>query len=92
MFNNIISKAKNFVTNHKGVAAGVGTTALTVVSSVPTLAAEGAATGYLESTVFSGISANLLADINTNILPNAWPIFGVILAVGVGMRLFKKVC
>jgi hypothetical protein len=88
---NVISKVKEFATNHKAATVSVGTAALTALSTCPVLAAEGTS-GYLDSTVFSGISTNILSDINTNILPNAWPIFGVVLAVGIGMRLFKKVC
>lgn len=86
---NILSKAKDFAANHKAAVVCSGTAVLTALSTCPVFA-EGN-TGYLDSAVFSGISTNILADINTNILPNAWPIFGIVLAIGVGMRLFKRV-
>lgn len=84
---NFLSNVKEFVQSHKLAA----TTALCTLATAAPVFAEGE-TGYLSSTTFSGISANILADINTNIMPYAWPIFAVILAVGVGMRIFKKVC
>lgn len=87
--NNIISKTKEFVSNHKFAASSALVTVGTAVSSVPVFA-EGE-TGYLESTLFSGISSNILADLNTNILPYAWPIFALGAAITVGVKIFKKV-
>lgn len=86
----MFNKVKEFASNHKGAVTALGTTAMTTLAACPVFAA--GETGYLDSSVFNGISANILADINTNILPNAWPIFGVVLAVGIGMKLFQKVC
>lgn len=86
---NVISKTKEFVSNHKFAASSALVTVGTALSTVPVFA-EGE-TGYLDSTVFTGISNNILADISTNILPSAWPIFAIGAAVTVGIKLFRKV-
>lgn len=89
----MLGKLKETGDNYKVAASCALVPVITAMSAMPVFAeGETAATGYLSSSVFSGISANLLQDINTNVLPNAWPIFGIILAVGIGMRIFKKVC
>lgn len=88
---NLLRNAKNFVSEHKGVAAAVGTAVVTAASSCPVFAEPDAATGYLDATVFQGISANIVKDI-TSLLPQAWPIFGIMLAVGIGMKIFRRVC
>lgn len=86
---NVISKAKEFVSNHKFAASSVLATVGTALSSVPVFA-EGE-TGYLDSATFTGISNNILADINNAILPAGWKVFAVVAAVGVGIKLFRKV-
>ena len=88
---NLLTKAKDVVNSHKGAVTAFGTAAVTALSCCPVFAEGVEATGYLDATVFQTISANIVKDI-TNLLPQAWPIFGLMLAVGIGMRIFRRVC
>lgn len=97
MLKNVMSKVKGFVSNNKGlvrlsaILSAVFSSAF--CASIFTFAADGDADTAISNALTSGvnsISTNVLNYI-AMLLPSCLGVFGMILAVGIGVKFIKKI-
>lgn len=92
-----MEKVKNFLNNHKGATAIIGSGVATVGSVVPAFAEGETVSGNITSGMTTAIQtglSNVQADVITLIstaLPYALVIMGLGLAISIGMKVFKRI-
>lgn len=99
MLKNAISKVKGFVSNNKSLVRGsaiastISSAALCAsvfVSAADTTADSNAAISNALTSGVNSISSNVLSYI-AMLLPSCLGVFGMIMAVGIGVKFIKKI-